>query len=409
MKSLYTLIISILIIQISYSQQDNVDLKAVNGNGFRFWNGSDNYKIHMGNTNEYKYGPVQDFSIKTNMVGLLSRGWTWGQPNRTPIAGLSLSGNFQIAGNFTTKKLSFLGGTTIERLSTTDLRITSNHGFVDIGPKNKDWLHIYTDRPKIIFNKDVYTTTNAFSSFSDDLVFKTKGSERMRIDHQTGYVGIGVLNPKHKLDVNTGGGNFKTYKYGSEFTVNTASSWARGFRLRNENTSKGNQSVVFGAHDGNAYISTGIGTTHEVGFQAKKLTVLSNGNVGIGIITPQNKLSVNGHIWATEIKVSLKDAADWVFEENYNLKPLSEVETYIKENKHLPEIPSAEEFRKNDLKVSEMTNKLLQKIEELTLYAIEQEKELEKVVVLEKENKDLKDQVQSLEARFSKLEALLTK
>ncbi|MGY5351846.1 hypothetical protein ACXGQW_04665 [Wenyingzhuangia sp. IMCC45533] len=103
----------------------------------------------------------------------------------------------------------------------------------------------------------------------------------------------------------------------------------------------------------------------------------SSGNVGIGVRNPQNKLSVNGTIWAKEVKVSLTDAADWVFEEDYDLKPLSEVKKFVQENKHLPEIPSAEEFRKEDLKVSEMTNKLLQKIEELTLYTIEQEEKLE--------------------------------
>jgi hypothetical protein len=103
------------------------------------------------------------------------------------------------------------------------------------------------------------------------------------------------------------------------------------------------------------------------------------GNVGIGTTDPKNKLSVNGTIWAKEVKVSLTDAADWVFDTNYKLKPLAEVEKYIIENKHLPEVPSAEEFRQNDMNVSEMSNKLLQKIEELTLYAIKQNKVIEEL------------------------------
>ena len=108
----------------------------------------------------------------------------------------------------------------------------------------------------------------------------------------------------------------------------------------------------------------------------------ATGNIGIGTNrNPQNKLSVQGTIWAREVKVSLTDGADWVFEDDYNLRSLTEVETYIKENKHLPEIPSAEEFRNNDMKVSEMTNKLLQKIEELTLYTIAQEKEIQDLPV----------------------------
>ena len=90
---------------------------------------------------------------------------------------------------------------------------------------------------------------------------------------------------------------------------------------------------------------------------------------------PQNTLSVNGSIWAKEIKVSFTEGADWVFEDDYNLRPIEEVERFVKENKHLPEIPSADEFRKNDLNVAEMHNKLLQKIEELTLYVIELNKQ----------------------------------
>ncbi|GGF73251.1 hypothetical protein [Wenyingzhuangia marina] len=108
----------------------------------------------------------------------------------------------------------------------------------------------------------------------------------------------------------------------------------------------------------------------------ERLRIHQNGNIGIRITDPKHELSVNGTIWSKEVKVSLSDAADWVFDEDYKLKPLTEVENYIKQNRHLPEIPSAEEFKKNDLKVSEMTNKLLQKIEELTLYTIQQQKEI---------------------------------
>ncbi len=127
----------------------------------------------------------------------------------------------------------------------------------------------------------------------------------------------------------------------------------------------------------------------------RKDTIELQGKIGIGTDDPQNELSVNGTIWAKEVIVSLEDGADWVFEEDYNLKPLAEVEAFIKRNKHLPEMPSANDFRANDMKVSEMTNRLLQKIEELTLYTIEQEKKLEELEVLK--------------ARLAKLEALLVK
>jgi len=119
------------------------------------------------------------------------------------------------------------------------------------------------------------------------------------------------------------------------------------------------------------------------------MTYTPEGRVGIGTNDPQNKLSVDGTIWATKVKCSLTDAADWVFEEDYELRSLNEVEDFIKENKHLPEIPSAEEFRQNDLDIAEMDNKLLQKIEELTLYLIDQNKEIE---AMKKEIQQLKNQ-----------------
>ncbi|MGB0521988.1 MAG: shufflon system plasmid conjugative transfer pilus tip adhesin PilV [Flammeovirgaceae bacterium] len=78
----------------------NVSLQAGNGKGFRFWN-SDNYKIHMGNSDEYKYGPVTDYSIKMNMNNQANRGWTWGAVGQTPIAALNTQGHMKIAGNLT--------------------------------------------------------------------------------------------------------------------------------------------------------------------------------------------------------------------------------------------------------------------------------------------------------------------
>ncbi|MGB0521987.1 MAG: hypothetical protein ACPGJS_03460 [Flammeovirgaceae bacterium] len=77
-----------------------VSLQAGNGKGYRFWN-SDNYKIHMGDSDEYKYGPVQDYSIKMNMNNQANRGWTWGVAGQTPIAALNTQGHMKIAGNLT--------------------------------------------------------------------------------------------------------------------------------------------------------------------------------------------------------------------------------------------------------------------------------------------------------------------
>lgn len=102
----------------------------------------------------------------------------------------------------------------------------------------------------------------------------------------------------------------------------------------------------------------------------------ANGNLGIGTNNTNGyKLAVKGSMAASEIKVlDVNSWADFVFAENYQLKSLTELEHFIKENKHLPDIPSKEEVKNNGISVCEMDARLLQKIEELTLYVIEQQK-----------------------------------
>ncbi|WP_394775880.1 hypothetical protein [Flavobacterium sp.] len=101
-------------------------------------------------------------------------------------------------------------------------------------------------------------------------------------------------------------------------------------------------------------------------------------NVGIGTTNPTSKLTVAGNISSREVKVTVDAGADFVFENDYNLPPLESVYKFIKENKHLPEIASANKMQKEGINLSEMNIKLLQKIEELTLYMIDQNKKMEK-------------------------------
>ena len=98
-----------------------------------------------------------------------------------------------------------------------------------------------------------------------------------------------------------------------------------------------------------------------------------NGFIGIGTTTPDYKLDVQGTIKATEIKVEAQ-TADFVFEDDYPLKSLEQVEQFVQENKHLPDIPSAKQMEANGVDLAEMNKLLLQKVEELTLYAIEQQR-----------------------------------
>jgi trimeric autotransporter adhesin len=119
----------------------------------------------------------------------------------------------------------------------------------------------------------------------------------------------------------------------------------------------------------------------------------------VGINTAQTSdaginytLSVNGKIRATEVRV-YTGWADYVFEPDYKLRPLAEVEQLINQNQHLPDVPSAKEVEKNGIFVGEMSKIQMQKIEELTLYVLEINKRLNQ---LEQENIDLKKQLKKM-------------
>ncbi len=94
------------------------------------------------------------------------------------------------------------------------------------------------------------------------------------------------------------------------------------------------------------------------------------------------KLYVADGIMTEKVKVTLRSSSDWsdyVFEDDYNLLSLEEVEAHIEKNGHLPNVPSAEEVAKEGIDVAKMDAKLLEKIEELTLYVIEQQKQIKKL------------------------------
>lgn len=135
----------------------------------------------------------------------------------------------------------------------------------------------------------------------------------------------------------------------------------------------------------------------------------TNGNIYIGSSTSypnttgSYKLFVEGGILTEKVKVALRSTANWadyVFEKDYKLMPLNEVEKYISKNKHLPGVDSASDLSKNGLDLAEMQAKHMEKIEELTLYTIEQNKKIEQQEIeIKKTNREveeLKAQVKAL-------------
>jgi hypothetical protein len=133
------------------------------------------------------------------------------------------------------------------------------------------------------------------------------------------------------------------------------------------------------------------------------MTLLTNGYVGIGTASPGYTLDVNGQVHAAAFVAPSQTYADFVFKPGYKLPPLSDVEAAIKKDGHLPGIPDEAEAKAHGIDLTSMQVKLLQKIEELTLHQIEQQKLLEgqterldeqskRIEQLEKENTELRTQ-----------------
>ena len=300
MKKLSFLAIILFFSVIGYAQQTTYDLIPGNGHGIRFWS-QDNYKIHMGNSSEYKYGPVTDHSIKFNMSNHPNRGWVWGVNGSTPKAALSTSGNFQLAGSLTY-------GSTFNSLGTAVSSIQmAEHG--------------WSGSHAILFNAYQNITANGPTTAYGNTRFSNNAGS-----HKGGAGAITFLG---------NGGTMAFYVSGE---------------------------------------STGKDT--DVDWGTAQMYIRRSGNVGIGVVDPAYKLDVDGSIRGEKVIADPDAWPDYVFEDEYDLKSLEEVENYIKANGHLPNIAPAETYLTNGVSLADMDVKLLEKIEELTLYTIEQDKKI---------------------------------
>lgn len=297
------------------------------------------------------------------------------------------------------------------------LRIDTGNGTLDIGTQNTSYAHIYTDRPNFIFNQVIWSIPGVFSSYNTaNLSFQTNGTTRLTILNSSGNLGIGTATPSQKLEVNgnaqidgtlTSNGTIQSNtNYGLVITPTSGDAIINRNNAGNLILASGggtsNIRFNFGYGGGSGGIQIYDGSTTRYG----NLSVNSSGNlnisssggfVGIGTSLPDAPLTVFGQIHATEIKVTTTvPGPDYVFEKEYRLRPMNEIKAYVEANKHLPEIPSAKEMDENGIQLGEMNLKLLQKIEELTLYLIDFKEDLEKI---KKENELLKEELARLKKR----------
>jgi hypothetical protein len=294
---------------------------------------------------------------------------------------------------------------------------------------------ITNTRASVLMSADESWTSTANGTritFSTTLNGTNSNLERMRIDNN-GKVGIGATNPTAKLQITHGGSDtephFKVLTndgfasrvqwatstnsnlWTAQSYLESATAASNYWRLEYNGIAnfyvKGDGDVGLGtsAPDSKLHVvgSDNNGTTatikitsgsqnmlidgNEIDALATDMYLQNNtnadlimvnggGNVGIGTTTPNNKLDVLGTIRANEVIVET-GWADYVFEDSFKLKSLDEVESFIKENKHLPDVPSAKTIQEKGAHVAELMTKMMQKIEELTLYSIKQQKEIE--------------------------------
>ncbi|MFW0736592.1 tail fiber protein [Flavobacterium sp. T12S277] len=310
-----------------------LDLHWYGGIRFGDWTGSNVMRIENGNVGVGVLNPTSKFQVSNSFN----------------------TDTNEVVASFT-RAVGNTGGSSIVRFgyhNTCDLEV--NSGYTAVGYRFGNYM-------------DFNIVNNHTGGQHGGINFATNSSIKMAIN-VNGDVGIGTTTPSNLqgwgkvLDV-AGTDHSKI------LATSTSGLYRVGIFSHNESW-----------YGGGGFVGTE--SNHPLHFITNynaKMSILTNGNVGIGTTKPDSKLTVAGNIHAQEVKVTVNAGVvpDYVFANDYKLKSLEEVEAYIKQNKHLPEIPSASDVEKNGLMLAEMNLSLLKKIEEMTLYMIEQNKKIEK-------------------------------
>jgi len=342
-------------------------------------NASRNYKVAIGGTDKFKILTKENYSLGENsLISLTSSG-----ENNIGVGAFTLedtqSGSFNVALGAYSQRYNQSGYHNIAL------------GACALKHNQDGWYNIAIGNEALLNNKGNSNTALGVGA----LYSNTTGTQNIALGSNSLYNNNGSNNialGANALGNNTSGSNNVGMGYqagvyigSSGYSVNSTgfNSIFIGNNTRALGNNQGNQIVI-------GYNAIGNGAnTVTLGNDAIERTILK-GKIGIGTPIPDALLTVNGTVHAKKMIIDIDSPlSDFVFAPEYNLISLPELKLFVKENRHLPDIPSAAEVQEKGIDIGEFQNLLLQKVEELTLYIIQQQEEINR---LNAEIKSLKNQ-----------------